>query len=276
MNAANDFSSLDDHLASVAEAFSHKAHRYDEFGRDHINLERMRRKVRQHVLPHLKPGDSILELNAGTGSDAVFFAQRGYEVLATDISPRMLARIRDKVVQYGLDDRIAIQQCSFTDLGQIQSGPFDYVFSNMGGINCFPDPGEIISNLPGLLRPGGHVTWVVMPPICPWEIAMILRADLKTALRRLSPKGTLANVEGVRFTTYYFSPNQIIQAFGTKFQPIQLQGLSVFTPPADRKEFPTKFPRLYRFLVRMDENLADHPPFNHWGDFYILTLRYLS
>lgn len=275
MNPTNDFPDLDNHLASVAKAFSHKARLYDEFGRDHINLNRMRQKVRDHVLSHLRPGDSILELNAGTGLDAVFFAQRSHAVLATDISSGMVAQMEEKVVRYGLSDKIRVQQCSFSDLGQIHSGPFDYVFSNMGGINCFPDLEKITSNLAGLLTPGGYVTWVVMPPICPWEIAMIFRGDLKTAVRRFSSKGTLANVEGVRFTTYYYSPKQVIQAFGAAFRPIQLQGLSVFTPPADRKEFPTKFPNLYRILVLMDESLSDHAPFNRWGDFYILTLRYL-
>lgn len=275
MNSANDSNGLNKHLASVAQAFSRKARLYDEFGIGHVNLERIRQKVRQHVLSHLKPGDSILELNAGTGSDAVFFAQRGHEVLATDISPVMVAKMRDKVIQYGLNDKIRIRQCSFSDLEQIHSGPFDYVFSNMGGINCFPDPGEVTSNLAGLLNPGAYVTWVVMPPVCLWEIAMILRGDFKTALRRLSPKGSLANVEGLRFTTCYYSPKQIIQAFGPGFRTIRLQGLSVFTPPADRKDFPAKFPRLYSLLLLMDESLADYPPFNRWGDFYILTLRYL-
>jgi ubiquinone/menaquinone biosynthesis C-methylase UbiE len=275
MNFSKGFPDLNDHVAAVAEAFSHKAQVYDEFGRDHINLNRMRQKVRGHVLSHLKASDSILELNAGTGLDAVFFAQRGHEVLATDISSAMLAQIEEKTIRHGLNDKIKAQQCSFSDLGQIRSGPFDYVFSNMGGINCFPDLQKITSNLAGLLTPGGYVTWVVMPPICPWEIAMIFRGDLKTAVRRFAPKGTLANVEGVHFRIYYYSPKQVIQAFGSAFQPIQLQGLSVFTPPADRKEFPFKYPKLYKILVSIDQALSNHPPFNRWGDFYILTLRYL-
>jgi ubiquinone/menaquinone biosynthesis C-methylase UbiE len=275
MNLSKGSPDLDNQLAAVAEAFSHKAQVYDEFGRDHIHLTRMRQKVRGHVLSHLQSGDSILELNAGTGLDAVFFAQRGHEVLATDISVAMLAQIEEKTIRYGLDDKIKTQQCSFSELGQIDSAPFNYVFSNMGGINCFPDLEKITSNLAALLTPGGYVTWVVMPPICPWEIAMILRGDFKTAARRFSPNGTIANVEGVRFRTYYYSPKRVIQAFGTSFRPVHLQGLSVLTPPADRKEFPIKFPRLYKILVSIDRTLSNYPPFNRWGDFYILTLRYL-
>ena len=54
-----------EHIEAVAEAFSRKALIYDEFGEGHPNLARMRRKVREHVLDFLKPGDRILELNAG-------------------------------------------------------------------------------------------------------------------------------------------------------------------------------------------------------------------
>ncbi len=33
---------------------------------------------------------SILELNCGTGEDAVYFAKKGFDVLATDVSDDML------------------------------------------------------------------------------------------------------------------------------------------------------------------------------------------
>src|ERR1700721_1115952 len=36
-------------------------------------------------------GQRILELNCGTGIDAVFLADRGVRVLACDIAPRMIA-----------------------------------------------------------------------------------------------------------------------------------------------------------------------------------------
>ncbi len=104
---------------------------------------------------------------------------------------------------------------------------------------------------------------------------MALRGDLKTAGRRLSPGGVLSNVEGVKFLTYYYTPGQISEAFGVHFGVVKLQGLSVFTPTADRKEFSFKHPRLYRLLRGLDDRLADRPPFSAWGDFFILTLQYL-
>jgi hypothetical protein len=119
------------------------------------------------------------------------------------------------------------------------------------------------------------VTWVVMPPICIWELIRMLRGDVKNAFRRLSPQGTQANVEGVRFTTYYYPPKKVVEVFGDDFQPVSVKGLSVFTPAADAKYFPVNHPNIYRLLLALDERLSDVPPFNRWGDFYIITFRYL-
>jgi len=62
-------------LQDIAEAFSLTAEKYDRFAADHPNLSRMRSTVYAHLMRHLQPGARILELNAGTGSDAVFLAR---------------------------------------------------------------------------------------------------------------------------------------------------------------------------------------------------------
>jgi ubiquinone/menaquinone biosynthesis C-methylase UbiE len=265
---------LDAHLAHVAEAFSRKASVYDAFGLDHPNLTRMRHHVRKHMLALLPQGANILELNAGTGGDALFFAERGYDVHAIDIAPDMVARIRDKALSSNLQDRLTCQECSFTDLNRVEGGPFAAVLSNLGGLNCIADTSQVARRLGPLLEPGALVTLVVMPPVCPWEMASLLRGNLRHALRRLSPGGVLANVEGVRFQTYYFTPGQVQRAFGRAYRRIRLEGLSVFTPTADNKAFAARHPRLYQLLARLDDRLSPLPPFNHWGDFFILSLRY--
>jgi SAM-dependent methyltransferase len=44
----------------------------------------------------------LLELGAGTGQDSLFFQEQGLDVVATDASPRMVARCREK----GLDAHV--------------------------------------------------------------------------------------------------------------------------------------------------------------------------
>lgn len=267
---------MDDHLSNVSEAFSRKALVYDDFGAGHANLERMRRKVRRHVLARLQPGSRLLEINAGTGLDAAFFARRGFRVHATDVSPGMVAQIEAKRLRQGLQDRLSVQRCSFSKLDQVQGGPYDYAFSNMGGVNCTADLPAVARGLDALLAPGAYVTWVVMPPVCLWELSHALRGRFRLAFRRLAPGGVLAHIEGVRFRTFYYTPARVRRAFGPAYRPVQLEGLSVFTPPADRKDFPARFPRLYRLLAGLDDRLSPLPLLRACGDFFILTLQKAS
>ncbi len=264
---------LPDHSDRVALAFSRKADAYDSFGGDHINLARMRRKVYDHVQRFLQPADRLLELNAGTGIDAAFFAGRGQLVHAIDIAPGMLNHLAAKVDQQRLADRLTVQTLSFTELDRVEGGPFDYLFSNFGGLNCIADLTLVTRHLPQVLGPGGIITWVIMPPICPWEMALALKGRFTVAARRWHRHGTLAHVEGVHFTATYFTPQRVLAALGPNFRLLRLEGLSVFAPPADRVDVPRRFPRLYRALTGLDDALAARWPFNHWGDFFILTAQ---
>ncbi len=167
----------------VAAAFSRKAGVYDAFGQDHANLTRMRAMVYAQVVRWTPPGSHILELNAGTGLDAVALVERGYCVHATDIAPGMVAEMARKKEVLGLDGRFTSQHCSFTELDKVTGGPFDAVFSNFGGLNCVADLTAVTHHLPHLLKPGGVLTWVIMPPVCPWELALLPK-DWRVATRR--------------------------------------------------------------------------------------------
>ena len=135
-------------IDTIAEAFSRTAEKYDSFAEDHPHLRRMRNKVYVHVMRHVPRGAHILELNAGTGTDAVQLAQRGYLVHATDIAPGMLNRLQEKVEKLRLQDRVTMEERSFLALEQVQGGPFDAVFSDLGGLNCIPDLTPVIQQLP--------------------------------------------------------------------------------------------------------------------------------
>jgi len=259
----------------IAEAFSRTAEKYDSFAEDHPHLTRMRDKVYSHVMKFIPGGAQILELNAGTGTDAVQLAKRGYVLHATDIAPGMLVRLRDKVNVLGLNDRVTMEPCSFLELANVHGAPFDAVFSDLGGLNCIPDLTPVIQQFPKILKPGGIVTWVLMSHICLWEIAEVFRGNFSLAFRRMSRGRVRANLEGLNFDVYYFSPRQVIRWFGEKFELQALEGLSVLTPTAESKNFAKWHPRLYRTLSSLDDKLSPRWPWNCWGDFYMLTMRYL-
>lgn len=261
-------------IETIAQAFSLTAEKYDAFAQDHPHLTRMRRKVYDHLARYVPAGAQILELNAGTGTDAVQLAQRGYRVHATDIAPGMLDRLRSKINGLNLAERITFEQRSFLSLTNVPGAPFDAVFSDLGGLNCVADLSPVIAQLPAILRPGGIVTWVLMPHICLWEMAEVFRGHFHLAFRRFSHGAVRANLEGLQFDVYYFSPWQVLGWFGSHYGLLAMEGLSVLTPTAESKSFATMFPRLYRVLAWLDDRLSPHWPWSGWGDFFILSLRY--
>ena len=263
-------------LDTIAEAFSRTAEKYDSFAEDHPHLTRMRNKVYSHLMRYVPRGARVLELNAGTGTDAVQLAQRGYLIHATDIAPGMLSRLQDKVHTLRLHDRVTVEARSFLSLEGILGAPYDAIFSDLGGLNCIPDLTPVIQQLPKILKPGGIVTWVLMPHVCLWELAEVSRGNLRLAFRRFSRGSVRARLEGLDFEVYYFSPRQVIQWFGSDFQLLALEGLSVFTPTAESKNFSKWHPYVYRALSWLDDKLSPSWPWYGWGDFYILTMRYKS
>jgi len=264
---------MSDSLKVIAEAFSRTAQKYDDFAQDHPHLTRLRNKVYAHLERFVLKGTRILELNAGTGIDAVELARRGYFVHATDIAPGMLERAQEKVQRQSLGDRITLQECSSTRLAEIQGAPYDAIFSNLGGLNCLPDLRSIIQQLPIVLKPGGLITWVLMPRFCLWEVAEIFRGHPGLAFRRFARNGARTHLEGLFFTTYYFDPRQVVSWFGSAYECLAVEGLSVITPTAESKNFPKRYPEIYRTLSRLDDYLSQKSPWRGWGDFFILTMR---
>ncbi|MCL4531257.1 MAG: class I SAM-dependent methyltransferase [Chloroflexi bacterium] len=259
---------------AIAEAFSRTAAKYDSFASDHPHLTRIRDKVYDHVTRLIPRGVRILELNAGTGTDAAALVQRGYRIHATDIAPGMLNRLQNKVEELKLQDRITVEERSFLSLDNVPGAPFDAVFSNLGGLNCIPNLTPVIRQLPKILKPGGLIIWVLMPRVCLWEMAEVFRGNFRLAFRRFARRGARANLEGLHFDVYYFSPHEALSWFGKDFDLIALEGLSVLTPTAESRNFAKQFSRLYKILSWLDDRVSPHWPWYGWGDFYILSMRY--
>ena len=265
---------LDDQISNVAEAFTRQSAVYDEYEVDNENLSRLRNEIYQHVLRLIHPDDKILEINAGTGTDAVFFAQKGFRIHATDLSKGMLEKLEDKIKRHGLGEKLTMQQLSFTQLDRVEGPPYQYCFSNIGGLNCIPDLAEFTRHLPRVLSPGAITTIVVMSPICPWEWLEVFRGNVRGATRRWQKGGAVVSPKGVPYRLYYFTPGHVISSFGPRFRLVNLQSLSLFAPPMDRKQFSKRRPGLYKALVALDEMLTHRYPFNRIGDFLIFSFVY--
>ena len=272
-NTRQSVAQRNDQFQSVSTAFTRQSTSFDQIEEQNEILQWMRKQIHEHCLRHFKPGDHILELNCGTGIDAVFFAAHGMKVHATDISEGMLAQLQKKISEKNLHEKITTQQCSFTELSKIEKTNFDGIFSDFGGLNTASDISSVINSFTQLLNPGGTVTLVIMPPVCPWEILLALKGNFKTAFRRFKPNGAESHLEGETFMSYYFRPSKIISAFGKDYEVKELQGLGSLVPPPYLDNFPRKHPLLFANLKRKEEKYCQSFPFNRWADHFILTMR---
>jgi ubiquinone/menaquinone biosynthesis C-methylase UbiE len=81
---------------AAATAFDSVAPRYDELFTSTPVGRFQRMVIWKQAVKAFRPGSRVLELNCGTGQDAIFLARSGIVVTACDASPEMIkqARIR--------------------------------------------------------------------------------------------------------------------------------------------------------------------------------------
>jgi ubiquinone/menaquinone biosynthesis C-methylase UbiE len=264
---------LNEQLA--AEAFSRQSGVFDAIYTGDAIIQYKRKRVRAHVERYLPANSKMLELNAGTGEDAIYFAQQGHRVHATDIATGMQLKLKEKVQQAGLEKFVSTEICSFTELQALrQRGPYDLIFSNFAGLNCTGRLDEVLKELPSLLKPGGLITLVVLPKFCLWETLLLFKGKFKTATRRFfSSKGVRAHVEGTYFKCWYYNPGYITSRLKDSFELVSVEGLCTIVPPSYMEHFAEKHPALFRFLVKKEDKLKAAWPWKFVGDYFIITMR---
>ena len=265
------------HIAeqAAAIAFSKQATHFDKLYGEDVIIRYKRERVRDHVSQYLPQHADILELNAGTGEDAIYFAGLGHKVHATDISDEMQVILASKTRKFQLENKITQELCSFTELENLfAQGPYDHIFSNFAGLNCTNRLDKVLDSFSWLIKPGGYVTLVLLPKFCLWEFLLLFKGKFRTAFRRFSgSKGTKAHIEGEYFRCWYYDPSFIRNHLKNTFTVEGLEGLCTLVPPSYMESFADKHPRLYQFLKRKESSLKKKWPWRGIGDYYIITLR---
>lgn len=267
------FSSDNESLA--AAAFSAQSYVFDSIYRHNTIVQYKRKRIRDHVNRLLQPGSRILELNAGTGEDSLYFASQGHRVLATDISPGMLQQLQTKVKAAGFEGMVHTEKQSYTALDQLNDkGPYDHVFSNFAGLNCTDQMDRVLHSLSPLVKKEGTVTLVILPNFCLWESALFFKGMWKTAFRRFAgKKGASSHVEGHYFRCWYYPPSIVKRNMQQGFEHLCTEGLCTLVPPSYIEHFAEKYPRVYSLLCRLEESNAKRWPWRSIGDYYIISFR---
>lgn len=205
-------------------------------------------------------GQRILEINCGTGLDAVHLAERGVRVVACDISPRMTELAREHARAANVLERVTHRVLPTEQIGSLVSeGPFDGAFSSFSGLNCVEDLHGVRTNLARLVRPGGALVASVMGRFVPWEfIWFAAHGNFRAAIRRWRPKASY-RIEGDGIAVTVRSVAEMARAFAPEFQLTGWKGVGIAVPPSYMEKWAARAAGFTRGLAQLDRMLGRLP-----------------
>jgi SAM-dependent methyltransferase len=254
----------------VPPAFDAMADAYDSLFTATAIGTLMRRAVWARCAARFQPGCRVLEMNCGTGEDALWLAHRGVQVLATDLSPAMLQVARSKLSALPAGVMVRFEQLAWEELATLDEGLFDGMLSNFGGLNCVKDLRQAARDLAAKLRPGAAAILCVMGPVVPWEWAWFFAQGRPAkALRRLRRAG--APWSGIRI--HYPSIGRAREVFSPEFRVLRVSALGALVPPPYTEKLVGRFPRVLAALDRAERRLETLWPLPWLADHYLLELE---
>lgn len=222
-------------------------------------------------------GLQLLEINCGTGTDALWLSQQGHSVTATDASPVMIDRAKQKAMRSSVQNQPSFHTCAFETLHtHFQGRQFDAIVSNFAGLNCVSPAGmKILSKqLQALLRPGGYLAVVLFGKYCLWEtMYYLLKAQPKQAFRRWTNKEVLVPLTAtVKQPVHYYS----INAFARLMAPLQLiekRPVGLCIPPSWLEKYMQQHPRFYHTLQQWEEKIGGASFATSWADHSFMLFK---
>ena len=250
-------------------AFDARAEGYDgQFTRTRIGTA-MRAAVWARCAVRFRPGFRILEMNCGTGEDARWLASQGMQVLATDISPRMIEVAQRKLAGLTENDAVQLQTLAWEQLGQLAAAPFDGLLSNFGGLNCVADLPAAAGAAAARLKPGAIAILCIMGPRVPWEwLWFLARGRPSAAFRRLRRSREWSGI-----AIHYPSITATVQAFAPNFRLLRVGAIGALLPPPYTEGTLRRFPRLLGALERLERRWENRWPLPQLADHYLLELE---
>ncbi|MGL4597440.1 MAG: class I SAM-dependent methyltransferase [Bacteroidia bacterium] len=264
-------------MTGTKAAFDAAAAQYDlEFSESTIG-KMQRNRVWQVVDQLLRKENikTVLELNGGTGVDALAFAKRGLDVTTTDLSANMMELVRQKAVKENL--KVETFACDFASIGKQFTGKqFDFIFSNFGGLNCIDAKNFqlLTASIHTLLKPNGCCVLVIMSRDCWWERFYFKRKNKPHEAARRMQQGPVETIlNGHKFPIWYYSPTEIETLVNPFFQIEQKRAVGWMIPPSYLESFFKSKKLVLRFFNWLENWFGNRQSLAARGDHFLLVLR---
>lgn len=212
----------------------------------------------------------IIEINCGTGEDAIWLAQQGFQVTATDISEIMIEIAQSK----SNVNHLTFKVLDINHLSE-ETENFDLLFSNFGGLNCLTkkELALFFNSAAKILTEKGKMSLVIMPKNTLWEqFYFVLKLDFKAAFRR-KKEVAFANVDGEKVATYYYNPKDIVTLSEINFEFLEVKPIGFFIPPSYLEPFFKNKKPVLNGLTFLENKIKNRSFLSKYADHYIITLQ---
>jgi thioredoxin reductase/protein-L-isoaspartate O-methyltransferase len=145
------FSLADDDVRAAARPSGDEADWDHRYGGDATMWSGNPNGTLVHEVGNQTPG-RVLDVGAGEGGDAIWLADRGWRVTATDISAHALSRVAAEARRRGLDVECLHHDANAPDA--FEAGGYDLVSMQYGAVHRTPDR-RGLRNLLAAVAPGG-------------------------------------------------------------------------------------------------------------------------
>jgi SAM-dependent methyltransferase len=252
-------------------AFDRLAAKYDDMFTHSMIGRAQRQAVWDVLLDTVEPGSHVLELNCGTGEDALFLAQHDMSVVACDASKRMIERARQRMRSEDPEAPIEFRHLATEQLSEFDRGElFDAAFSNFSGLNCVEDLNQTARRLAELTTMNAPVLICLSTRYCLSEMVwFLLHGQFRKAFRRCSGIATV-KVEGLTVRVRYPTLRAVRRSFSSSFRMHSCTGIGIAVPPSYLEPLVRKHPRLLRLCRRIDSYISRLPWFRTLGDHMLI------
>lgn len=261
-------------MIAPGEAFDAIADSYDDAFTRSVIGRAQREIVWKVVADTFRAGDRVLELNCGTGEDALFLGRQGIAVEACDGSLQMIEVARKRKAMEAPDLPIRFRHLPTEDLGDLRPpAPFDGVLSNFSGLNCVKNLAGVASELSILVRRNGRLVLCLSNRICVWELVWFgMRGLLSKGTRRLGGRA-VAHLGSKAICVWYPTLRQIKRAFSPWFELRSVRAVGLFVPPSYLEGWAQEHAATVSRLANTDCAVGHWPVLRVLGDHVLLRFE---
>lgn len=222
------------------------------------------------LTPQLPIGARVLELGAGTGRITMAVAEQGFDVVALDRMPTMLAALRRRAADRGLAERVRPIEGDMRELPEPEASvdaviaPFNalmHLYTWQDLLQCFREVHRV-------LRPGGFFALDVALPDLAW---LMWDGQKRHAITRFTHPVTGEKL--VYSTNHDYDPQTQICHIRIYYDEAPPKGRAFRPPPTPKRLVHLAHRQIFPEELRMLLHVAGFERLEHTADFSDKPLR---